>query len=127
MLKWILTVLGLFTLGVTLAFAAGARDISSREARELLEKNKGKVFLLDVRTPEERRQGYIAGSLLIPISTIEKRLAEIPRNRPVIVYCAVGSRSGVVAQVLARQGYGEVYNMRDGIVGWYRNGYALQR
>lgn len=127
MLKWILNVLGLFTLGVALAFAAGARDISSREAKVMMEKDKGKVFVLDVRTPEERRQGYIAGSSLIPIDKIEKRLAEIPRNRPVIVYCAVGSRSGVVAQVLARQGYGEVYNMRDGIVGWYRNGYALQR
>ena len=83
--------------------------------------------ILDVRSEQERGQGYIPGSKLIPIDTIERRLAEIPKNRPVIVYCAVGSRSRVVAQGLSRLGYGEVYNMRDGIMGWYRNGYPVQR
>lgn len=108
------------------AFAAGVRDITSTDAKMYLEKNR-KAFLLDVRSPEERRQGYIAGSILIPIDRVGQRLAEIPRNRPVIVYCAVGSRSRVVAQALARQGYPDVINMRDGIVGWYRNGYPVQR
>lgn len=108
------------------AFAAGVRDMSSTEAKVYLEKNR-KTFLLDVRSPEERRQGYIAGSVLIPIDRVGQRLAEIPRNRPVIVYCAVGSRSRVVAQALARQGYPDVINMRDGIVGWYRSGYPVQR
>lgn len=106
--------------------AAAARDLSSREAKAFIDKTKS-AFILDVRTPQERQQGYIAGSQLIPIDTIERRLAEIPKNRPVIVYCAVGSRSRVVAQGLSRLGYAEVYNMRDGIVGWYRNGYPVQR
>jgi len=125
-MKWLTATIVLLVLGASFAFAAGARDITSREAKSLLEKNK-KVFLLDVRTPDERRQGYIAGSVLIPIDAVEKRMGEVPRNRPVLVYCAVGSRSGVVAQALARQGYGEVYNMKDGILGWYRNGFAIQR
>lgn len=125
-MKWLAAPTILLVLGASLVFAAGARDITSREAKSLLEKNK-KVFLLDVRTPDERRQGYIAGSTLIPIDVMEKRMGEVPKNRPVVVYCAVGSRSGVVAQALARQGYGEVYNMRDGILGWYRNGFPIQR
>lgn len=125
-MKWFMAMVVLFTLGASLVFAAGARDITSREAKSLLEKNK-KVFLLDVRTPDERRQGYIAGSTLIPIDVMEKRIGEVPKNRPVLVYCAVGSRSGVVAQALARLGYGEVYNMKDGILGWYRNGFPIQR
>jgi rhodanese-related sulfurtransferase len=103
-----------------------AKDITSTEAKQLMEKSKN-VFLLDVRTVQERAQGYLQGSVLIPIDAIEKRIAEVPRNRPVIVYCAVGSRSRVVAQALANMGYAEVYNMRDGIYGWYRNGLPVQR
>jgi len=109
-----------------LALAAAAKDVSSTEARALIDKTRN-VFILDVRSEQERGQGYIAGSKLIPIDTIERRLAEIPKNRPIIVYCAVGSRSRVVAQGLSRLGYGEVYNMRDGIMGWYRNGYPVKR
>jgi rhodanese-related sulfurtransferase len=125
-MKWLLSMVMLFTLLVGQVFAATARDISSREAKGLMEKN-AKIFILDVRTPDERRQGYIAGSTLIPMDTVERRIAEVPKNRPVLVYCAVGSRSRVVAQALARHGYGEVYNMQDGIYGWYRNGFAIQR
>jgi rhodanese-related sulfurtransferase len=110
---------------VALVLAAGARDISSTEAKSLVERNR-KMFILDVRTPEERRQGYIAGSVLIPLNEMERRVGEVPKNRPVLVYCAVGSRSRIVAQGLARMGYAEVYNMRDGIVGWYRSGYPVQ-
>ncbi len=103
-----------------------ARDITSLEAKKLMERSKN-VFLLDVRTVQEREQGYLQGSVLIPIEVIEKRLAEVPRNRPIIVYCAVGSRSRVVAQALAGSGYNEVYNMRDGINGWYKNGLPVKR
>lgn len=106
--------------------AAPARDISSQEAKAFIDRTKN-AFILDVRTPQERQQGYIAGSQLIPIDTIERRLTEIPKNRPIIVYCAVGSRSRVVAQGLSRLGYQQVYNMRDGIVGWSRSGYPVQR
>lgn len=119
-------ILCLCSLFPALASAATARDISPAEAKQLIDKTK-KPFILDVRTPQERSQGYIAGSQLIPIDSVERRLAEIPKNRPIIVYCAVGSRSRAVAQGLSRLGYPEVYNLRDGIVGWSRNGYPVQR
>lgn len=125
-MKWFTATMILLVLGASLVFAGGAREITSREAKSLLEKNK-KVFLLDVRTPDERRQGHIAGSVLIPIDAMGARIGEVPRNRPVLVYCTVGARSGVVAQELARMGYPEVYNMKDGIYGWYRNGFPIQR
>lgn len=126
MFKRMLVLLLLTMATAMTAFGAGVRDMSSPDAKVYLEKNR-KAFLLDVRTPEERRQGYIAGSVLIPIDRVGQRLSEIPRNRPIMVYCAVGSRSRVVAQALARQGYPDVINMRDGIAGWYRNGFPVQR
>lgn len=106
--------------------AAGHRDIRSVEAKNLLAAKKN-AFLLDVRTPAEFRQGRLQGAVLIPINEVERRIGEIPRNRPVVVYCAVGSRSGLVAGFLAQKGYREVYNMADGIVGWYRNGLPIIR
>ena len=106
--------------------AAGYRDIKATEAKSLLAANKN-VFLLDVRTPDEFRQGRLQGAVLIPINEVERRIGEIPRNRPIVVYCAVGSRSGLVAGFLSRKGYREVYNISDGIVAWYRNGFPILR
>jgi len=125
-MKKLLLALLITLTGALPIFAGTARDITSLDAQNLL-KGKKNVYLLDVRTPQERSQGFIPGSVLIPINEVERRLNEIPKNRPVIVYCAVGSRSRPVAQALAGMGYGEVYNMRDGIMGWYRNGYQIQR
>lgn len=109
----------------SLAFA-GAQNISSREAKALMEKNKN-IFLLDVRTPQENSQAKLSGTVLIPIGEFERRIGEVPKNKTILVYCAVGSRSKPVADFLAQRGYKEVYNMTDGIVGWYRNGFPLQR
>ena len=112
-------------LAWSLALAA-AQDISSRAAKVLLDKNRD-IFLLDVRTPQENSQARLTGSVLIPISEFERRINEVPRNKTILVYCAVGSRSKPVAEYLSKSGYKDVYNMTDGIVGWYRNGFPLQR
>jgi len=109
----------------TLALA-GVQHISSREAKALLDKNKN-VFLLDVRTPQESSQARLAGAVLIPIGEFERRIGEVPKNRTILVYCAVGARSKPVSELLSQRGYKDVYNMTDGIVGWYRNGFPLQR
>lgn len=109
----------------TAVFAAGFRNLAARDVKALLA--KGNVFLLDVRTPDEYRQAHLKGAVLIPVNEIERRLREVPKNRPVVVYCAVGSRSGIVAGYLAGKGFSEVYNMSDGIVGWYRNGFSIER
>jgi rhodanese-related sulfurtransferase len=105
---------------------AAAKDISSRDAKALLDKNRN-IYLLDVRTPQENSQGKLPGTVLIPINEFERRIAEVPRNKTIIVYCAVGSRSRAAAEYLSRNGYKEVYNMSDGIVGWYRNGFQVMR
>ena len=125
-MKGIFLAVLLLAVSATITFAGPARDITSTEAKAIIDRSKN-AYLLDVRTPQERQQGYIAGSVLIPIDQVEKRIAEVPKNRPVIVYCAVGSRSRPVAQALARNGYPEVYNMRDGIFGWYRNGLPVRQ
>lgn len=125
MKKLIIGVIAVF-LGAAVAVAAGFNNVTSREAKVVMEKNP-KAYLLDVRTPEEFRQARLKGAVLIPISDLQRRLAEVPKNRPVVVYCAVGSRSLSAAGLLTSRGYKEVYNISDGIIGWYRSGFAIEK
>lgn len=121
----VLLVLLMLLVMVTQGWAT-EKNISAREAKVLLDSNKN-VYLLDVRTPQEYSQGRLAGSVLIPIGEFERRVREVPKNRIIIVYCAVGSRSKSAAGFLSQLGYKDVYNMTDGIVAWYRNGFPVQR
>ena len=119
-------VLFMLVLSVGVAVAAPANNVSSGDVKAMLAKDK-KVYLLDVRTPDEYRQAHLRGATLIPVNEIERRYFEVPKDRPVVVYCAVGSRSGMVVDFLAKKGYKQIYNMKDGIVGWYRSGYPIER
>lgn len=109
-----------------LATAAVARNVAPPEAYALL-KQKQNIYLLDVRTPEEFRQFRLASAQLIPIDQLLQRLGELPKDRPILVYCAVGSRSAQVFSYLARRGYPEVYNLDGGIYAWAQRGYPIVR
>lgn len=103
-----------------------AGNLAPRDAFDLVRERKN-LFLLDVRTPGEYRQARLENSRLIPIDQLGRRLAEIPRDRPILVYCAVGSRSSQVVSYLARRGYPEVYNLYGGIYAWAQKGYPILR
>ena len=114
---------GLLLLG-TPGLASVSQNISASQAREIISADPG-IFLLDVRTPEEYQQIRIEGAHLIPIDQIVKRIGELPKDRPILVYCAVGSRSSQVANYLARLGYPTIYNLNGGIYAWYLRGYPV--
>lgn len=105
------------------ASAAPPRNLSAEEAKRLLASD-AKVYLLDVRTPEEFRERRLEGARLIPVDQLSRRIREIPGDRPVLVYCAVGSRSSQAANYLARQGF-EIYNLFGGIYAWQLRGYPV--
>lgn len=110
----------------SLCLAAGPVSLDSVQAKALMARNS-RVVLLDVRTPEEYRQAHLRGALLIPLGELAKRVQEIPRGRPLLIYCAVGARSVSAAGFLASRGYREIYDMSDGLVGWYKNGFPIER
>jgi hydroxyacylglutathione hydrolase len=74
--------------------------------------------LLDVRTPREREQKSIEGSVGIPLNHLLKRVRELPKNRPLLVYCAGGYRSSIAASLLQREGFGDVTEIAGGIAAW---------
>lgn len=125
-MKTLAVIFLLIFAGVSLCPAAEVRNLDSPRAKELLAKNN-RIVLLDVRTPEEYRQAHLRGALLIPLGELGNRVKEIPRGKPLLVYCSVGARSAAAANFLASQGFAEVYQMADGLVGWYRNGFPLER
>jgi adenylyltransferase/sulfurtransferase len=75
------------------------------------------VFLLDVREPYEFQIAQIGGKL-IPQNDVPQRLAEIPRDREIIVHCRSGARSQRIAEFLKQSGYTQVVNLAGGILAW---------
>ena len=75
-------------------------------------------LMLDVRGPGEREQKRIAGSIGIPLMQLGKRLAELPADRPLLVYCAGGYRSSIAASLLQRHGFKQVSEIAGGIAAW---------
>ncbi len=100
---------------------AAPSNLSAAEAYELLKKDS-QVFLLDVRTSGEYMEARLEGARLIPIDELLARMGEVPKDRHILVYCAVGSRSSQVANFLAGRGYPEVSNMYGGIWAWQLRG-----
>ncbi len=94
-------------------------DFSVTQAKEYMEKHGADAYqLLDVRQPKEYEEGHLAGAKLIPLKELPGRLAELEKEKPVIVYCAVGGRSKAAAQLLAGKDFASVYNMAGGIKAW---------
>lgn len=65
----------------------------------------GGAALIDVRTPEEYAAKHVDGAKNIPVDEIDTRLSEIPKDKPVVVYCHSGARSATAAKVLRGAGY----------------------
>jgi sulfur-carrier protein adenylyltransferase/sulfurtransferase len=75
------------------------------------------IFVLDVREPYEYQIANIGGTL-IPQNDVPNRLAEIDRNREIVVQCRSGQRSQRIAEFLAQAGYQKVSNLAGGILAW---------
>jgi rhodanese-related sulfurtransferase/rubrerythrin len=74
--------------------------------------------ILDVRQPSEYEERHIPGAVLIPLSDLSDRLEELDPDKPTLVYCAIGGRSRVAAQMLAGKGFKQVINVSGGIKAW---------
>lgn len=96
-------------------------SLSSLNAMELSQKLKNgkRPLVLDVRQPEEYREGHIAGSTLIPLGDLDKRIKELPTDREIICVCATGSRSRSATKFLLGAGY-QAINMNGGMFTWQR-------
>lgn len=85
----------------------GGRRVSSSV---VLEKIKAGARIVDVRSAGEFAAGAYPGAVNIPVQELEARLGELPRDRPIVVYCASGARSAAAERMLRARGYADVVN-----------------
>ena len=98
--------------------------LSVRELKVELDRHK-EMLVLDVRGDDEWDSGHIDGALHVYVGHLEQRLAEVPRNRPIVTICNVGHRSGLAASILLRNGYREVSNVLGSMYAWIAAGYPV--
>lgn len=85
-----------------------------------LEENLDAAFILDVREPDEfdGPLGHIPGATLLPIGQLAERMAELPRDRPIVAVCRSGGRSAQATVLLRKAGYERVANLAGGMIRW---------
>ncbi len=91
--------------------------LSAQFAAELLSSSQPPLAI-DVRAPREREQKHIGGSLGIPLNRLVENLETLPKNRPLLVYCAGGYRSSIAASLLQGSGFDSVGEIAGGIAAW---------
>jgi len=96
------------------------REMERLDARQLAEELavSPAPLVLDVRSPRERQQAWIEGSVHIPLNHLRERAAEVPRARKIVVQCAGGYRSAMGASLLRQQGFENVADLAGGIAAW---------
>ena len=88
---------------------------------------RGDVAVVDVRGHTEWEAGHVPGVPNIPVGYLTERLAELPTDKPVVVYCQSGSRSAIAASVLQARGLTNVVNLAGGFAAWEHAGLPTAR
>lgn len=103
------------------------KRIDNTELRLLLDSQE--IQLVDVRTPNEYRQGHLKESQLIDFMQPDfaEKVALLDRDKPIVVYCAVGGRSHQSTQELLKMGFKEIYDLKRGIKGWTAEGLPIEK
>lgn len=91
--------------------------LSAQFAAEILSSSDPPV-VVDVRTPREREQKHIEGSLSIPLNNLLERAHELPGNRALLLHCAGGYRSSIAASLLKKEGFKQVSEIAGGMAAW---------
>lgn len=113
-------------LAVRVSF--GFENLDAKSFYQMLQKEKG-VLLLDVRTPAEYKEdGHISNSILIPVQVLPQYIKDIEKfkDKKILVYCRSGNRSAVASKFLEQNGFKQVYNLKDGIIGWKKAGLPVE-
>ena len=91
--------------------------------------NHEDAVVLDVRSIAEYKKGHIVNAVNVPLNGLAKQLQTLEkyRNKPIIVACKSGSRSGMAVKMLMKKGFEKVHNLRGGMMAWESAGLPVKR
>lgn len=108
-------------------FAKASSTSDAVEAAEAQRRQQAGGLVVDVREPEEWREGHVAGAQHIPLGSLAARLAELPRDQEILTMCRSGNRSAKAQSLLQAHGFAKVRNVSGGIIAWERAGLPVER
>lgn len=105
----------------------GIKDVDTNAALQLI--NHKNAFVLDVREPDEYKAGHLLNAQLIPLGKLNERIGELAKykDKPVIVVCRSGNRSGTACVTLGKQGFTQAYNLTGGMMAWQKANLPTQK
>ena len=122
MMRFFMRAIPVLMLGVVLVTSTACgqtrKNVNAAEAKAMID--KGGVVVLDVRTPDEYRAGHLKDAKLANVNDpgFDANIAKLDKNKPVVVYCAVGGRSARASDIMVKKGFKNVYNVSGGYNAW---------
>jgi rhodanese-related sulfurtransferase len=125
-MKTLLTAL-LFLLPTFMLAADPVKHVKSEEAAKIIA--DGKTAIVDVRTPDEFKDGHIKGAKNIDIMSkdFEAQLSKLDKTQPTLVHCQAGGRSTRALPILEKLGFTNVIHLDDGFGGWEAAGKPVEK
>ena len=127
------TTLGLlFVLPIIISCSTAANTksasgfLNAEKVQELVT-SPNPPLVLDVRTSGEFEEGHLENALNIPVEEFatgeyKEKLGNIPKDKPIVVYCRSGRRSGIARKIMVRNGYTNVVDLMGGMIEWKKAG-----
>jgi rhodanese-related sulfurtransferase len=114
----------------TLISSCSSQTASSMKPKDFAENIKSEnVVVLDVRTPEEYKEGHLKNAVLMNYydDNFSGQVSALDKNKAVYVYCRSGKRSSGAQKVMLGQGFKSVVNLDGGILSWQQSGLPIEK
>ncbi|GMR08684.1 MAG: rhodanese-like domain-containing protein [Gammaproteobacteria bacterium] len=120
-------IVGLLVVTANAARLKGVQSVTPEAATSLI--NHDDAVIVDVREDKEFKEGHIVNSVHIPMGNIGDHLQDLGKykDKPIVIACRSGNRSGTVCNTLKKEGFNNVYNLAGGLLAWKNENYPVTK
>ncbi len=120
-------VVALLVLGPVYEMLHGVARVDVWKAVQLM--NHESALVVDVSEPQEFKRGHVPNALNIPLGSLAERVKELEKHkeRPIVLVCRTGNRSGRGAAILRKRGFGKIYTLAGGLAAWERDNLPVEK
>jgi rhodanese-related sulfurtransferase len=109
------------------ASTVAVAEVSVNALRDRQAGKDATLFVLDVRSGEEYAAGHVPGAVNVPYDQVAARIAELPKDRQIVLYCRSGRRVGIAAEVLAANGFKSLAHLTGDMPAWEASGNPVEK